>query len=68
MLGYPSIVQLVVGNAMAPDVIPHLPFAPVGQRVDFEKSVCLIPFDYFQRAPGYRLLFPQSGDPGIQGR
>src|SRR5689334_17815836 len=43
------VVQRVVGQVVAEDVSPHVPFAPVGQRIDLPHVVGLITLELGRR-------------------
>src|SRR5215203_1898579 len=66
--GISLIVERMVGHVMGADVVPHLLFTPICQRIDLHQpTVCVVEFDFVNRSAGTRLIAPEPSHPGIEG-
>src|SRR3954470_19405705 len=66
--GIALVVQLVVGDVVAGDVVPHVGLAPVRERVGLPQAVLLVPVQLGGVRAAGRLLAPQPRDPCVDLR
>src|SRR5438552_4089661 len=61
------VVQLVVGNVVGADVIPHLFISPVGQRRKFDDAAMIVvDLDLADIRAGGPLIAAQARNPGVE--
>src|SRR2546421_4718623 len=61
-----AVVQRVVGQVVLRDEAPHIPVAPVGERIELPQGVGLVPLELGGVRARGRLLAAQAGDPGVE--
>src|SRR5204863_6353410 len=59
------VVERVVGHFEGADVLPHLVFAPVGERIELDDPALGVEFLEFQIGARDGLLAALAGDPGF---
>src|SRR4051794_8113665 len=63
-----AVVEGVVGDVVAGDVVPHVALAPVRERVRLPQAVLVVPVELGGVGPAGGLLAPQAGDPCVHPR
>src|SRR5262245_54853752 len=63
--GITVVVERVVRQFAAHNVIPHTAAFPRGQGIDLDQAVARVPFDDADLGPRWRLVAPERRDPGV---
>src|SRR5688572_4702538 len=58
------VVEGMVGEIVFVQVAPHVPVAPIDQRIELPDPAWVVPFHVLRVRPGGRLLASDPGDPG----
>src|SRR5436190_16959047 len=60
-----AVVERVVWEVVAVDVVPQVPLGPVRERVDLPDPALGVLLQLWRRSPGGRLLAADPSDPGV---